>query len=100
MHPIGMPALTIKKFPEALLVELKQRANLSRRSLTQEVLRRLENSLLDADARRATSHPSSEAAAQLKAWASIAGKWKSDFTVEEEVRQLYRARTRGRKVKL
>lgn len=100
MEAYNMPTLTIKKFPEPLLAELKHRASLSRRSLTQEVLRRLETSVLPEKAapERATSR--SQAHRQSESWKAISGKWKSDLTVQEEVRQLYRTRTRGRKVEL
>lgn len=42
----------------------------------------------------------SEAEDQADAWTAMSGKWKSDLTVQEEIKQLYKARTRGRKVAL
>ncbi|MEY2485861.1 MAG: hypothetical protein QOH39_1509 [Verrucomicrobiota bacterium] len=99
MHAQGMSTLTIKKFPDPLLSELKKKAGASRRSLTQEVLARLEASILDQDTGPTPKASYSEAEHQAEAWTAIAGKWKSHLTVHEEVKQLYRARTRGRKVK-
>jgi hypothetical protein len=95
-----MSTLTIKKFPDPLLSELKKKAGASRRSLTQEVLARLEASVLDNDTPSSRNTSYSEAEHQTDAWKAISGKWKSDLTVEEEIKQLYQARTRGRKVKL
>jgi plasmid stability protein len=95
-----MSTLTIKKIPDSLLSELKKKAGASRRSLTQEVLARLEASLQHHEAGPSSKASYSEAEHQAEAWTSIAGKWKSDLTVQEEIGQLYRARTRGRKVRL
>lgn len=94
-----MSTLTIKKFPDPLLSELKKKAEASRRSLTQEVLARLEASLLDHDIGPSSKSSYSEAEHQAAAWTTISGKWKSDLTVQEEIKQLYQARTRGREVK-
>jgi plasmid stability protein len=95
-----MSTLTIKKFPDPLLSELKKKAGASRRSLTQEVLARLEASILHHETGSSSKASYSEADYQAEAWSAIAGKWKSDLTVGEEIKLLYLARTRGRKVKL
>ncbi len=95
-----MSTLTIKKFPDPLLSELKRKAGASRRSLTQEVLARLEASLMENQTRPSPKISYAEAEDQADAWTAISGKWKSDLTVQEEIKQLYKARTRGRKVAL
>jgi plasmid stability protein len=100
MHAKRMSTLTIKKFPEPLLSELKKKAGAARRSLTQEVLARLEASVLACETEPFPIASYSEAEAQADAWKAVSGKWRSDLTVQEEIRQLYRARTPGRKVKL
>jgi hypothetical protein len=94
-----MSTLTIKKFPEILLAQLKEKAIASRRSVTQEVLARLEASLQQKEGDRdRVSYPESER--QARAWEGMAAKWKSNLSVHEEIKQLYKARTRGRKVKM
>ena len=95
-----MATLTIKKFPETLLTRIKEKAVAARRSVTQEVLARLEASLEESVAPQNKHVSYSEADQQADAWAALSGKWKSDLSVQEEVRQLYKARTRGRNVKL
>jgi hypothetical protein len=90
-----MPALTIKEFPDKLLKKLRREADKSRRSVTQEVLRRLEDSV----GRKKVSKDEAMQK-QITGWSQLAGKWKSNLTVKEEVDRLYRARKRGRKVKL
>lgn len=90
-----MPALTIKDFPGGLLKALKREANKSRRSVTQEVLTRLEDSVAPANRGKYGS-----AEKQIAIWSKLSGKWKSNLTVKEEVDQLYRARKRGRRIKL
>jgi plasmid stability protein len=94
-----MSTLTIKKFPEILLARLKEKAVASRRSVTQEVLARLEASLHERESERnQISHAEGER--QARAWEGMAAKWKSNLSVHEEIKQLYKARTRGRKVKM
>ena len=100
MHAQSMSTLTIKKFPEQLLSELKKKAGAARRSLTQEVLARLEASVLTSETRPSSKASYAEAEDQADAWTTISGKWRSDLTVQEQIEQLYRARTLGRKVKL
>jgi hypothetical protein len=90
-----MPALTIKNFPDKLLKALRREAEGARRSVTQEVLRRLEDSVASKGA--TNSRPLES---QVKAWSRLSGKWKSNLTVKEEIDELYRARRRGRKVRL
>jgi len=90
-----MPAFTIKNFPNKLLIALRREAARSRRSVTQEVLRRLENSVaLSSRGKYRTAQD------QVEIWSQIGGKWKSDLTIKEEVDRLYRARKRGRKITL
>jgi len=89
-----MPALTIKNFPDKLLKKLRREAEGARRSVTQEVLRRLEDSVASKGA--TNSRPLES---QVKAWSRLSGKWKSNLTVKEEIDELYRARRRARKVR-
>jgi hypothetical protein len=91
-----MPTLTIKKFPDKLLRALRREAENSRRSVTQEVLSRLEDSV--GVKTRRTKYQAIEN--QVASWSKLVGKWKSNLTVKEEIDRLYRARKRGRKVKL
>ena len=99
MHALVMPTMTIKKFPEPLLARLREKAAASRRSVTQEVLARLEASLHQNEGEHnSTSYR--EAERQADSWSAIGGKWRAKLTVQEEIRQLYKARTRGRTVKL
>jgi plasmid stability protein len=90
LHAKGMPSITIKKFPEALLDQLRTRAAAARRSVTQEVLAILENSFAESVPPGAANYP--ESARQAEAWAGLSGKWKSDLTVQEEIDRLYKTR--------
>ena len=93
-----MASLTIKKFPDTLLRNLKEEAREARRSLTQEVLIRLEHSLSKES--RQQEFDRVEIERQATHWETLAGRWVSDLAVEEEIDQLYRARSAGRNVKL
>ena len=92
-----MASFTIKKFPDDLLHKLKGEAAAARRSLTQEVLIRLEASLQGGDVENMHS---SEAMKQTEAWLTLPGRWESPLTVREEIEHLYRSRTEGRETKL
>ena len=93
-----MASLTIKKFPAALLGKLKEEAREARRSLTQEVLIRLEHSL--SKQRQGQEFDRIEIERQATHWETLSGRWVSDRAVEEEIDQLYAARSAGRNVKL
>ena len=92
-----MASFTIKKFPDDLLRKLKTEAATARRSLTQEVLARLESSLGSGDSAILTVSRGQE---QANAWMNLPGTWGTEFSVEEEVEHLYRSRTEGREVTL
>jgi hypothetical protein len=93
-----MSSLTIKSFPDKLLTRLKKEAEAARRSLTQEVLFRLENSLMKKTVHKSGSEIS-EINKQTQTWEDLAGKWESSMTLKEEIDALYKARTSGRKIK-
>ena len=89
-----MASLTIKDIPPDLLEQLKARAETERRSLTQEVIMLLSEGVTAGSAQR----PGSSRAEQVAAWRALAGQWRSDLTVEEEISSIFSARTTGRKV--
>ena len=83
-----MATFTIKKFPDDLALRLREAAKASRRSLTQEILSRLEHSLLPEDP-RSKGGGYSVADQQAKAWEELGGKWESAMTLREEIDELY-----------
>ena len=93
-----MATVTIRKFPDRLLDQLRARAKSARRSATQEMLATLEASfsgqLADPGGNR------DDADRQAEAWTELSAKWKSDLTLQEEINRLYKARSHGRKVNL
>ncbi len=92
-----MPSLTIKNIPDPLLERLRFRASRDRRSINQEVLYLLERALMAPD----DTYPTyAEAQAQARTWSRLAGRWVSDRPAEEEIREIYAARTGGREVDL
>ncbi len=91
-----MSSITFKNIPPELIERLKRRARQRRRSLTQEVLWLLEEAI-------GMPPPSPErdrVAAQVEAWRRLAGRWADEQPVNEDVDQLYKARTNGRDVDL
>ena len=88
--------LTIKGIPDEVGALLKRAAERSQRSLNGEIIHRLMGSLeevkLPVVSARLEETPDSVA----DAWASLAGRWKSDFSVESEIAALYEARSPGR----
>jgi DNA phosphorothioation-dependent restriction protein DptG len=92
-----MATLTIKNIPENLIEQLRNRATHERRSLNQEVIHLLEQILISSET---SGQIRAAAQRQVEAWQKIAGRWKSALTPEEEIHQIYSARTTGRDVKL
>lgn len=79
---------------EELLARLRTAAARERRSLNQEALVLIEGGL----AARETAEE--RAQRQVQAWRALAGGWVSDTTFEEEVADLYGARSPSRDVDL
>ena len=92
-----MATLTLKNVPDKLLRRLRKRAAGERRSLNQAVIHMLEHILIASEE---ANDVKERAERQLDAWRTLAGRWRSDETAEEEIRRIYSARTRGRDVNL
>lgn len=90
-----MRSLTIKGIPDELLERLRERARDERRSLTQQVLVFLESGL-SAD----RVAPADQVSEQVEAWRRLAGGWVSNESSDDEIREIYDARTPGRDVEL
>ncbi len=90
-----MASLTLKDIPEDVLEELRELAKRERRSLNRQALVLIEGGL-----ERETGRMSARRQSQIKAIRELAGSWQSDLTFEEEVAEIYAARTGGRKVEL
>lgn len=90
-----MRSLTIKGIPDDLLDRLRSLAERERRSLTQQVLVLLERGVETSDIERSPASPD-----QIAAWRRLAGEWLSDRPVEDEVGDVYAARSQGRSVNL
>lgn len=95
-----MAAITLKNVPEGLLGQLRDRAELDRRSLNQEILYLLEEALKVPTAGEIEERAREERMSQAKEWSRLAGLWRSDLPVQEEIERIYAARTEGRKVDL
>jgi plasmid stability protein len=91
--------ITIKSIPEDVSAALKRAAANSRRSLNGEIIHRLSMSLAEnARVPQPTVAESPDSVAD--AWESLAGRWKSDMSVEAEIAALYEGRSAGRDVDL
>lgn len=89
-----MSSITLKDVPEELLSRLRSAAARERRSLNQEALVLIEGGLAARETAEERAHR------QVKAWRTLARSWASDRTFEDEVADLYAARTPGRDVDL
>lgn len=95
-----MATLTLKNIPEPLLERLRMIAESNRRSLNQQTIHLLEEVVKSSIG---VVDPQSERDAvddQLAAIRKLAGRWRSKKTLAAEIQDIYRARTRGRDVKL
>jgi hypothetical protein len=91
-----MAALTLKNVPEELMSALRAAAEHDRRSLNQQIIHLLEAAIRNRGHGDALSP--TEVQAQLAAWREMAGTWRSDVELEEEIARTVGRRTRGRKV--
>ena len=89
-----MPSITLKDVPEELLARLRAAAARERRSLNQEALVLIDSGLAARETAEERAHR------QMEAWRALAGTWVSDREFEDEVADLYAARTSGRDVEL
>ena len=87
-----MPSITLKDVPEELLARLRAAAARERRSLNQEALVLIEGGL------GALETAPERARRQVEAWRAIAGGWESERTLEDEITDVYAARTVSRDV--
>jgi len=92
-----MASLTLKNVPRPLLESLRERAAADRRSLNQEVLYLLEECLWRSPGEAGIDD---EIRRQVEEWSTLAGRWKSDLPVAEEIAQIVGSRTVGRPVDL
>jgi plasmid stability protein len=92
-----MPTVTLRNVPESLLESLRKRAVEERRSLNQEAIHLLEESLGAVEKARRAEAARDE---QVQAWRRLAGEWRSSQTVAEEIADIYSARSGGREVEL
>ncbi len=93
-----MASLTLKNLPDDLLRALRRAAEKDHRSLTREIVHRLESSLRGHIERPAPRAPDTRA--QVAAWRRLAGKWESNLDRPTEARRLMERRTSGREVDL
>lgn len=89
-----MSSITLKDVPEDLLARLRAAAARERRSLNQEALVLIEGGLAALETAEERAHR------QVEAWRTLAGGWVSDRAFDDEVADVYAARTAGRDLDL
>lgn len=94
--------VTIKGIPDELGAVLKKYAEASNRSLNGEIIHRLSRSVIsERDIPAAGSGMLNETPDIVAdKWEALAGRWKSDLSVETEIAALYETRSGGRDVDL
>lgn len=93
-----MASLTLKNLPGDLLRALRRAAEKDHRSLTREIIHRLQASVRRRAERPA--HMAQDASAQVAAWRRLAGRWESAVDRAAETRRLMERRSAGREVDL
>lgn len=90
-----MASITLKGVPEELLEALRELAEVERRSLTQEAILLLEESV---ERRSERMNARRTVKRQADAWRKLAGRWTSSRAADEEIADIYDARTTGRDI--
>jgi len=90
--------MTIKGIPDDIGAALRAAAARSNRSLNGEILHRLRLSLEGNEAPVVPARLNESPDSVADAWEALAGRWKSDLSVEAEIASLYEARSGGRDV--
>jgi len=95
-----MPSITIKDIPQDLLERLRRQAAHDKRSMNKEVVHLLDLALSGEMAPADAATMGRRIDAQVQAWSRLAGRWESDLETDDEIEQIYAARTPGRRVDL
>lgn len=95
-----MASVTIKNIPDEILERLRRRAAADHRSLNKEVIYLLGASLSNTLAPDDPVYRKEVADRQAEAWTRLAGRWDSDQRVEDEIADIYSARSEGRDIAL
>lgn len=94
-----MKALTLDNIPDHLMDRLREQAQKEQRTITEQMLHILANAL-SAPAGTEGELLDLEIHTQVAAWRHLAGGWVSDRDAEDEIEEIYAARTAGREVEL
>lgn len=89
--------ITVKAIPDDVGAALKRAAQRSNRSLNGEIIHRLSQSLAEGTRMPEVAIAESPDAV-ADAWEALAGRWKSDISVEAEIAALYESRSDSRDV--
>ena len=95
-----MASVTIKDIPDEILEALRHRAAADHRSLNKEVIHLLGTALSSSFAPGDSVHRKQVADRQADAWTRLTGRWDSDQRVEDEIADIYSARSEGRDIDL
>jgi plasmid stability protein len=95
-----MASVTIKGIPDEILERLRQRAAADHRSLNKEVIHLLGAALSSGFVPDGAAHRKEAADHQAEAWDRLAGRWDSDQRVEDEIADIFSARSEGRDIVL
>ena len=95
----AVASITIKNIPDRLLAQLRERAAMENRSMNREIIRLLDM-CLSADGIRRPEHRRTLADEQAEVWSRLGGRWISDVPIEDEVAEIYAARSAGREIEL
>jgi len=97
-----MATVTIQNIPDQLVAKLRARADSEHRTLEEEMVQLMNRAIADAPSKadKQEERLKLNAERQADAWSRLAGRWISNLSVEEEIEQIFSARTQGREIRL
>ncbi|HQV32614.1 MAG TPA: Arc family DNA-binding protein [Calditrichia bacterium] len=92
--------ITVRNIPEDILKKIRTLSRLGRRSMNNEILTLLEESVQERLEKLSAGNNRVTMETQVAIWEKLAGEWEDDRTTEEIIRDIYDSRTLGRDIEL
>ena len=95
-----MATITVRNIPDSIFEKIKLLSDIDHRSLNSELVVVIENGARQLEDRQLGTGYAVDKETQLSIWSELSGQWKDAKSKSATIREIYDARTMGRKVSL